>query len=135
MIQIQHFPTDVEWANTLKQQIDGGTLTFADAARDNSDTLEASTAGDMRLDRQGPAPPGDRGGDLRGADRQGEQPAVRSRAMACTCSSSSRSRTASPDAAQKAALESSAFSTWYSTQKDAYTIDRDPAITASGSSG
>ena len=47
MIQVQHFPTDVEWANTLKTQIEGGTLTFADAARDNSDKDDAVKGGDM----------------------------------------------------------------------------------------
>ena len=71
VIQVMHYPTDVEWAGKLKTEIDGGTLTFADAARDNSDK-EAAEGRRHRLGRQGPAVPGEGGRDLRGADRQGQ---------------------------------------------------------------
>ena len=46
----------------------------------------------------------------------------------------SEEQTREPDATQKAALETSAFSTWYSGHKDGFQITRDPAITASASS-
>jgi hypothetical protein len=36
--------------------------------------------------------------------------------------------TREPDAEQKAALEGSAFSNWYSKQKDGFDVTRDPAI-------
>jgi parvulin-like peptidyl-prolyl isomerase len=39
-------------------------------------------------------------------------------------------QTREPDAIQKAALETAAFSTWYTTQKAGFDITRDPAITA-----
>ena len=41
--------------------------------------------------------------------------------------------TREPDAEQKAALESSAFSLWYSKQKADFDITRDPTITATTS--
>ena len=37
-------------------------------------------------------------------------------------------QTREPDAAQKAALEGSAFSNWYSKQKDGFDVSRDAAI-------
>jgi parvulin-like peptidyl-prolyl isomerase len=40
-------------------------------------------------------------------------------------------QTREPDATQKAALEASAFSTWYQAQKAGFKITRDPGISAS----
>ena len=75
VIQVMHFPTDVEWANTLKSR--------STAARSRSPTRPATTptrrtrskGGDMGWVAQGPARPGARGGDLRGPGRQGQRPA------------------------------------------------------------
>ncbi len=39
-------------------------------------------------------------------------------------------QTREPDAIQKAALETTAFSTWYNEQKTGFEISRDPAISA-----
>ncbi|MHB8892611.1 MAG: peptidylprolyl isomerase, partial [Candidatus Limnocylindrales bacterium] len=47
VIQVMHYPTDAQWAAKLKADIDSGKLTFADAARDNSDTAEAAKGGDL----------------------------------------------------------------------------------------
>ncbi|HEY6571056.1 MAG TPA: peptidylprolyl isomerase [Candidatus Limnocylindrales bacterium] len=134
VIQIQHFPTDLEWANTLKQQIDAGTLTFADAARDNSDTWDASTAGDEQWILKGQLSPEVEAALFAAPIGKLSSPlAVEGDGVYLFLVSQEQNR--APDAEQKASLESSAFPTWYSTQKGAYAIERDPEITASGASG
>ena len=77
VIQVMHGPTDLEWANKLKTDIDAGHLTFSDAARDNSDAAEAAKGGDIGWVGKGQLEPGEGAGDLRGADRQGQRPARR----------------------------------------------------------
>ena len=47
VIQVMHEPTDLEWANKLRTDIDAGTQTFAVAARDNSDKAEAADGGTL----------------------------------------------------------------------------------------
>jgi parvulin-like peptidyl-prolyl isomerase len=129
VIQVMHYPTDVEWANTLKTQIDGGTLPFADAARDNSDKADAVKGGDMGWVTKGQldpeieqaifAAPVGKVSDPLKVDGDGVYLfLVRDE------------QTREPDAIQKAALESSAFASWYTTQKDGFDITRDPAISA-----
>lgn len=134
VIQVMHFPTDLEWANTLKTQIDAGTLDFADAARDNSDKDDAARGGDMGWIAKGQL-----------------DPEIEQAIFAAPVGSVSapltvdgdgvylflvnQEQTREPDATQKAALETSAFATWYSGRKDGFTIERDPAITASDTSG
>ena len=128
-----HYPTDLEWAATLKTQIDGGTLTFADAARDNSDKEDAAKGGDMgwvakgQLDPQVEAAifaaPIGKVSDPLKIDGDGvylflvnqEQTRDAGRDAEGRPSRPTRSRPGTP------------------TQKDAFKIDRDPAITASDS--
>ena len=134
VIQIEHFPTDVEWANTLKQQIDAGTLTFADARRDNTDTDTSATTGDKQWIVKGQLPPEIEAAVFAAPIGKVSDPlSVDGDGVYLFLVSQEQNRT--PDATQKAGLESSAFPTWYSAQKGAYTIERDPAITASGTSG
>jgi parvulin-like peptidyl-prolyl isomerase len=133
VIQVMHFPTDIEWANTLKTQIDGGTLPFADAARDNSDKEDAVKGGDMGWVTKGQL-----------------DPALEKAIFAAPVGTVSDplqidgdgvylflvrdEQTREPDAIQKAALEGAAFSTWYNAQKDGFDITRDPAISAADTS-
>ncbi len=133
VIQVMHYPTDLEWANHLKQQIDAGTLSFADAARDNSEKAEAA-----------------QGGDIGWVGKFQLTPAIQDAIFAAPVGKISdplnidgdgvylffvsQEETRSPDAAQKASLESSAFSTWYSQQKAGYDITRDPSITGAATS-
>ena len=77
VIQVMHFPTDAEWAAKLKTDIDAGTLSFADAARDNSDKAEAADGRRVGWVAKGQLDRGARGRDLRRADRQGQRPAHR----------------------------------------------------------
>ncbi len=136
VIQILHYPTDLEWAAHLKQQIDAGTLTFSDAARDNSEKPEAPDGGNIgwvskqELELQGlsqvadaifSAPIGKVSDPLK-VDGDGVYLFF-----------VSQEETRAPDDATKATLETSAFSNWYTQQKANYTITRDPAI--SGTTG
>lgn len=133
VIQILHYPTDLQWAGTLKQEIDAGTLTFADAARDNSEKPEAPNGGDigwvsqLELQLQGSpdvaqaifsAPIGTVSDPLKVAGDGVYLFLV------------SAEETRAPDAATKASLESSAFSNWYAQQKATYTITRDPSLSS-----
>ncbi len=132
VIQVMHYPTDVEWANHLKQQLDAGTLTFADAARDSSDAANANQGGDMGwvgkfglsadLEKAIFSAPVGKVSDPVKIDGDGVYLFF-----------VSQEATREPDPAQKASLESSAFSTWYSQQKAGYDITRDPSITATAS--
>jgi hypothetical protein len=132
VIQVMHGPTDLEWANKLKADIDAGRLTFADAARDNSDTAEAANGGDIGWVGKGQlseekeqaifaAPVGKTSDPLVIPDEGTYLFLV------------SDEETREPDAEQRAALESSAFSIWYSKQKADFDITRDPAIASATS--
>ncbi|MEO5966238.1 MAG: peptidylprolyl isomerase [Candidatus Limnocylindrales bacterium] len=133
VIQVMHYPTDLEWANKLKTDIAAGTLTFANAARDNSDKVEAAQGGDLGWIGKGQltedlekaifaAPVGTVSDPLQIADDGTYLFLV------------SKEETRTPDAKQKAILKSSAFSIWYSKQKATFDIVRDPAITATATS-
>jgi parvulin-like peptidyl-prolyl isomerase len=129
VIQIMHYPTDQEWVAGLKTKIESGELTFADAARDNSDLAEAADGGYIGWVGKGQldetreqaifaAPIGKVSDPLEIAGQGIYLFFVQ------------KEETREPDAAQKAALETSAFSMWYSKEKAAAEITRDPQITS-----
>jgi len=133
VIQILHFPTDLQWAQHLKEQIDAGTLTFAAAARDNSENAQAPDGGgigwvsQMELELQGKpevakaifaAPIGSVSDPLK-VDGDGVY-----------LFEVSKEETRGPDPAQEATLKSSAFSSWYTQQKANYEITRDPSLSS-----
>lgn len=129
VIQIMHGPTDLEWANKLKADIAAGTLTFADAARDNSDKEEAAKGGD-------------RGWIGKGQLTEELEKAIFAAPIGMVSEPLvvtgdgvylflvSKEETREPDAEQKEALETSAFPIWYSQRKAEFTITRDPEITS-----
>ncbi len=128
VIQIMHYPTDQEWVAGLKSRIEAGELTFAEAARDNSDLAEAADGGDIGWVGKGQldetreqaifaAPIGEVSDPLEVPGEGIYLFFVRSEEVR------------EPDAAQKAALETTAFSTWYAKQKAAAEITRDAQIT------
>ena len=125
-----HYPTDAQWAVTLKAAIDGGKLTFAVAARDNSDSAEAADGGDL-----GWIGKGQLGEELEQAifaapvGKVSEPLVIPDDGMYLFLVSKEETR--APDAEQKATLEGTAFSIWYSRQKDGYMIDREPGVTGS----
>ena len=133
VIQVMHYPTDLEWAGTLKTQIDGGTLTFADAARDNSDKADAVKGGDMGWVAKGQLDPKVEAAIFAAPIGKVSDP-VKIDGDGVYLFLVKQEQTRTPDATQKQTLETNAFSTWYSAQKDAFKIDRDPAIAASDSS-
>jgi parvulin-like peptidyl-prolyl isomerase len=130
VIQVQHFPTDVEWANTLKTQIEGGTLTFADAARDNSDKDDAVKGGDMGWVGHGQLDPKIEAAIFATPVGKISDP-LKVDGDGVYLFQVNDEQTREPDATQKAALEASAFSTWYQAQKAGFKITRDPGISAS----
>ncbi len=129
VIQVMHFPTDLEWANGLKADIDAGTLTFADAARDNSDKAEAAEGGDL-------------GWVARGQLTEEQEQAVFAAPIGTVSDPLviegeglylylvAKEETREPDAEQREVLESTAFPIWYSRQKELFDISRDPEITS-----
>ena len=130
LIQVMHYPTDAQWAVTLKAAIDGGKLAFAVAARDNSDSAEAADGGDL-----GWIGKGQLGEELEQAifaapvGKVSEPLVIPDDGMYLFLVSKEETR--APDAEQKATLEGTAFSIWYSRQKDGYMIDREPGVTGS----
>jgi parvulin-like peptidyl-prolyl isomerase len=127
VIQVMHGPTDVEWANKLKAQAEAGA-DFGALARDNSDKADAV-----------------KGGDLGWVGKGQLQQALEAAIFATQVGGISdpvqipgdgvylfkvnKEETRAPDADQKANLETSAFSTWYSQQKSTFAITRDASIT------
>jgi parvulin-like peptidyl-prolyl isomerase len=128
VIQVMHGPTDVEWANKLKSQIDAGELTFADAARDNSDNANAADGGDMGWVGKGQLSEEQEAAIFAAPIGKVSDPLVVP-GEGTYLYLVSKEETRAPDATQKAALESSAFSIWYSKQKADFDITRDPGIT------
>ncbi len=132
VIQVMHGPTDVEWANTLKQQIDSGKLTFADAARDNSDKAEAAKGGDIGWVGKGQVDPQVEQAIFAAPVGKVSDP-VKIDGDGVYLFLVSEEQTREPDAAQATTIRNTAFSLWYSAQKDAFKITRDPSISSPGS--
>lgn len=128
VIQILHFAPDTDWAAKLKAEADAGT-DFAKLARDNSDSADASKGGDM-------------GWVAKGQLQQALEDAIFATKVGGISEPVSidgdgvylfkvtEEQTKAPDADQKAAIESSAFSTWYQQKKADFTITRDPSISS-----
>jgi len=124
VIQYLHPAPDSDWAAKLKSEIDAGTLTFADAARDNSDTFDP-TKGAMlgwvakgqlteQLEQAIFAAPVGKVSDPLKVDGSGTYLFL-----------VDKEETRTPDADQKQTLENSVFSDWYAKQKATYTVTRD----------
>lgn len=128
VIQVMHYPTDVEWANQLKAKIDAGELTFADAARDNSEGVEAADGGERGWLGQGQLQQDE-------ADRIFAVPLgkvsdpVKVEGDGVYLYLVSEEAVRTPDEAQTVEIESTAFPIWYSEQKAGYEVSRDPSIT------
>ena len=124
VIQIMHGPTDQQWADKLKADIDAGKLTFADAARDNSDTYDPKTGGSIGWVAKGQlkkaledaifAAPIGKVSDPLKVDGDGTYLFL-----------VNQEQTREPDADQKQALTNTVFSDWYTTEKAKYTVTRD----------
>jgi parvulin-like peptidyl-prolyl isomerase len=133
VIQVMHYPTDADWSAKLIADINSGKLTFADAARDNSDNAEAANGGDIGWVAKGLQP-----GEVEKAifaapiGKVSDPLVVAGDGTYIFLVNQEEVRT--PDASQTATLKSTVFPNWYSTQKDGFDITRDPAITGSATS-
>jgi parvulin-like peptidyl-prolyl isomerase len=127
VIQVMHYPTDMEWANTLKTKLDAG-VSFATLARDNSDQANATDGGDM-------------GWVARGQLSKAIEDAIFAAPIGKVSNPLqvtgdgvylflvSQEQVRPLDAKQAATVKSSAFSSWYAAQKAQFKITRDPGIT------
>jgi parvulin-like peptidyl-prolyl isomerase len=127
VIQVMRYPTDAAWAAKLKTDIDAGTLTFADAARDNSDNPEAERGGDIGWVGRGQldetreaaifaAPVGKVSNPLTVPEVGIYLFLVKSE------------ETREPDAEQRATIENTAFPTWYAKEKAGFQVTRDDTV-------
>jgi parvulin-like peptidyl-prolyl isomerase len=127
VIQVMHQPTDLEWAATLTEDINGGKLKFADAARDNSDNAEAAEGGDIGWIGKGELTQEKEDAIFAAPIGKVSEPlVVEGEGVYLFLVSDEQTR--EPDAEQKAALERSAFANWYSKQKGGFDVDRDSTI-------
>jgi parvulin-like peptidyl-prolyl isomerase len=139
IIQIMHFPTDLDWANKLIAQA-ASLDAFKSLARDNSDGTDA-TKGD-------PSKGGDMGWVGQHTYQLSDQLASAIFAAPVGKVSSvlnvdgdgvylfwvAEEQTKVPDGAQADSIKSSAFSSWYTPERAKYTIWQDPTLSSSATS-
>jgi parvulin-like peptidyl-prolyl isomerase len=129
VILIWHRPTDLEWAETLKTQLDGGA-DFAKLARDNSESDDAETGGDMGWIAKGQLPElldlkifgtpvGEVSDPLLVPDTE-----VTAADAGVYLFKVLKEEVRAPEGEQLAELERTAFSTWYTEQKLRVNIQR-----------
>src|SRR3954447_6629148 len=127
VIQVMHGPTDLEWATKLRDDVNSGKLPFATAARDNSDNAEAEKGGDIGWVAKGQVTPEKEAAIFAAPIGKASDPLVVPD-EGTYLFFVSQEETRAPDAEQKAALENSVFSIWYSKQKQDFQITRDAPI-------
>ena len=128
VIQIQHFPTDAEWAAGLKTQLDAGTLAFADAARDNSDKANAADGGQLGWVGKGQLDEAQEAAIFAAPIGKVSDP-LTVPGEGIYLYKVATEETRAPEGEQATTLKNTAFSIWYSQQKAAFDIVRDAAIT------
>lgn len=131
VIQVMHGPTDVDWAKQLKADIESNKTSFADAARDNSDVYDPSTASSI-------------GWVAKGQLKKEVEDAIFAAPIGKVSDPLTiagdgtylflvdKEETRKPDADQTSVLEGTVFADWYQQQKDGYTITRDASVDTSG---
>ena len=128
VIQVMHYPTDLDWAAKLIPQATSAEA-FAKLARDNSDLASAVD-----------------GGDIGWVSKSQLSEALKEAVFAAPIGRVSQPTTIptdgmyiywvfaeenrAPDAIQAEKIKASAFGTWYSQQRTGYTTWEDPALTA-----
>jgi parvulin-like peptidyl-prolyl isomerase len=127
VIQIMSYPTDEEWMTILRNRIESGELTFAEAARDNSDLVEAADGGYIGWIGRGQLPQ-EREDAIFAAPIGKPSPTLVVDGEGIYMFLVTKEETREPDAEQKATLEVSAFSLWYSKEKAKAVIERDSQI-------
>jgi parvulin-like peptidyl-prolyl isomerase len=130
VIQVMHYPTDAEWSAKLIADINAGTLTFADAARDNSDNAEAANGGDIGWVTKGLLPDEVETAIFAAPIGKVSDPLVIA-GDGTYIFLVDREEARTPDAEQTDTLKATVFPNWYSTEKAGFDITRDPVITGS----
>jgi parvulin-like peptidyl-prolyl isomerase len=133
VIQVQHFPTDQEWAAKLKTQMDAGTLPFADAARDNSDKASAADGGLLGWVGKGQLDEAQEAAIFAAPIGKVSDP-LTVPGEGIYLYKVSTEETRAPEGDQAATLKNSAFSIWYAKQKATFDIVRDAAIAGDAAS-
>jgi parvulin-like peptidyl-prolyl isomerase len=128
VIQVMHYPTDMEWANKLKVQAEQGA-DFGTLARDNSDRPAAADGGDMGWIGKGMLDPTLEAA-LFAAKVGGVSDPVKVDGDGVYLYRVVAEETREPDEEQKRTLESTAFSRWYGEQKALFQVTREAADTA-----
>ena len=128
VIQIMSYPTDEEWMTILRNRIESGELTFAEAARDNSDLIEAADGGYLGWIGRGQLPQ-EREDAIFAAPIGKPSQTLVVDGEGIYMFLVSKEETREPNAEQKATLKTSAFSIWYSKEKANAVIERDSQIT------
>ncbi len=132
VIQVMHYPTDADWSAKLIGDINSGKLTFADAARDNSEKAEAANGGDMGWVTKGVLPDEVEKAVLAAPIGKVSDPVVVAD-DGTYIFLVNKEETRTPDASQKATLESTVFPNWYSTEKAGFEITREASGAAATS--
>lgn len=129
VIQVQHGPTDLQWLTALREEIVKKTVSFEDAARDNSDVESAREGGDMGWVAKGIERPevefqifNTKVGEISAPLVVVETGTYLFKVI------SEETRELDPD--QRAKIEQNVFSTWYGDKKKAFEIRRDAGTTA-----
>ncbi len=128
VIQVMHYPTDLDWAAKLLPKATSADA-FAALARDNSDLASAADGGDIGWVSKGQLSEALKEAVFAAPIGKVSQPTtIPSGGIYIFWVSAEENR--APDPLQAAKIKSSAFNSWYSQQKGAYTTWEDPAITA-----
>jgi parvulin-like peptidyl-prolyl isomerase len=129
VIQVMYRPPDLDWLNSLKAKADGGA-DFAALARNNSEATTAGKGGDEGWIAKGQLNAsleagifGTKVGSVSSVIAVPNDGIYLFKVLA--------EETRTPEGKQLEDIKSSAFSNWYTQQKDAATITRDPSLASS----
>jgi hypothetical protein len=128
VIEVQRFPPDSDFAASLKDDIAAGTVTFEDAARDNSDAADAEQGGLLGWVTKGQLAKALEDAVFAGPIGQLTDP-VTVEGDGTYIFRPRAEETRTPDENQENQLRGTIFADWYATEKDAFEVTRDPAIT------
>ena len=134
VIQVMHYPTDLEWANKLVSQSSSLDV-FKTLARDNSDDAEAAQGGDMGWIGKNTRQVSDEVANAIFSAPIGKvSPVLQVASDGTYIFWVSEEQTRAPSGAQADSIQANAFNSWYTPERAKYTIWQDPALTPSSSS-
>jgi parvulin-like peptidyl-prolyl isomerase len=133
VIQIMHYPTDLDWANKLATEATSLDA-FKALARDNSNDTQAVDGGDMGWIGQHTYQVSDQIANAIFSAPVGKVSSVLNvDGDGVYLFWVAEEQTKVPDGDQAATIKANAFSTWYSSQSGNYTVWIDPALSSSAS--